>query len=68
MDPICGAIDQFTAVLEAPLTLAVNCTDLVAASEMDCGDRVTEPGKSITIALADLVGSATLVAVMVIAC
>jgi len=41
---------------------------LPAAREIEGGDNVTEDGINITMAFADLVGSATLVAVTVTTC
>ena len=50
------------------MAFAVNCTDFPAASEIECGDNVTEAGINVTTALAILVGSATLFAVTVRTC
>jgi hypothetical protein len=75
--PTLGLSDQVTAVLELPLTVAVNCLDCPAVSDGDLGLKVmltfdAGGGGGVTadvmagprrmVALADLVGSATLVA------
>ncbi len=73
--PTWGFSDQVTAVFEVPLTVALNCFDWPAASDGDFGFRVTltvDGGGVVTagvmagprrmVALADLVGSARLVA------
>ncbi len=58
--------DQVTAVLLEPLTLAVNCCVPPVSSEADVGEIVTATGAlTVTVAEADLVASATLVAVTV---
>ena len=52
-----------------PLTVAVNCCVRVAESETDAGETVTETdGFTVTVAVAFLVGSATLVAVTETVC
>ena len=76
--PTLGLRDQVTAVLELPLTVAVNCFDCPPFNEallglrviltLDGGGVVTAgvmAGPSRTVALADLVGSTRLVAMMV---
>jgi hypothetical protein len=52
-----------TALLEVPPTVAVNCWvwEAVRVAEMGVNEMVTG-GVSVTVALADLVGSAMLVA------
>ncbi len=58
--------DQVTAVLLEPLTLAVNCCVPPVSSEAEAGEIVTATGAlTVTVAEADLVLSATLVAVIV---
>ncbi len=58
--------DQVTAVLLEPLTLAVNCCVHPVSSEAEVGEIVTATGAlTVTVAEADLVLSATLVAVIV---
>jgi hypothetical protein len=56
-------IDQVTAVLLVPLTVAVNVWFCDGSKDTEDGvsETVTE-GVSVTVAVADLVGSATLVA------
>ncbi len=55
--------DQVTAVLLEPLTLAVNCCVPPVSSEAEVGEIVTATGAlTVTVADADLVVSATLVA------
>ena len=65
--PTEGVMDQVTAVLELPVTLAVNCRLCAGASVALEGLKLmlTPAGASWTIALADLEESATLVAVIV---
>jgi hypothetical protein len=53
---------QVTAVLEFPLTLAVNCCVLPVNSEAEVGEMVTATALTVTVAEADLVESAALVA------
>jgi hypothetical protein len=56
--------DQVTAVLELPLTEAVNCCDPPLASDTEAGEIVTATGAdTVTAAEADLLLSAALVAV-----
>ncbi len=58
--------DQVTAVLLEPLMLAVNCCVPPVSSEAEIGEIVTATGAlTVTVADADLVLSATLVAVTV---
>jgi len=64
IDPTFGFRDQLTAVLGVPVTAAVNCWVWEAISVTLVGFTVTEiVGERLTVAEADLVGSATLVAV-----
>jgi hypothetical protein len=65
--PTEGVMDQVTALLELPVTLALNCRLCVGASVAFEGSRLTltPAGVSWTTALADLEESATLVAVIV---
>ena len=69
MLPTLGAIDQFTAELLVPVTVAPNCR-LCPAVSVAVGGLTEMPtvGLSVTIALADLVESATLVANTVTTC
>jgi hypothetical protein len=57
--------DQFTAVLLLPLTLAVNCWVPPVSIEAEVGEMVTATALTVTVAEADLVESAALVAVTV---
>jgi hypothetical protein len=58
--------DQVTAVLLLPLTVAVNCCVPPVSSEVETGEIDTATGAlTVTVAEADLVLSATLVAVTV---
>jgi hypothetical protein len=72
--PIDGELmDQVTAVFELPATVAVNCVVWEAARMAVSGlmlmlTLAPAGGMSWTVALADFVGSATLVAVMVTDC
>jgi len=61
-------IDQVTLVFNAPVTEAVNWAALPAPREIVAGASVIVTGTSMTEAVADFVGSATLVAVTVMAC
>ena len=54
-----------TAVLELPVTVAVNCCIPPVKSEADVGLMLTDTSVTLTVADADLVVSATLVAVTV---
>ena len=56
---------QVTAVLLLPVTVAVNCCVAPVISEAVVGEMVTATRETVTVAEADLVGSATLVAVTV---
>ncbi len=70
MAPTWGERDQVTAVFEAPLTVAVNCMggDVVVRLALD-GFRARETvGLRVTVTLAVLAVSATLVAVTVTVC
>ena len=64
-----GVIDQLTAVLLAPVTVALNCwlCPDVSVTEGGFTDTVIV-GISVTVAVADLFESATLVAVTVTNC
>jgi len=60
--------DQFTAVLLLPVTVAVNCCVPLLNIEADTGEIVTATtgaALTVTVADADLVESATLVALTV---
>ena len=64
-----GLSDQVTPLLVEPLTVAVNCW--VWERVIDAVEGVTDTetvGVSATVAVADLVGSATLVACTVTVC
>ena len=68
--PIEGVMDQVTEVFALPVTIAVNCAvfEAVRAALEGLTPTLTPPpagGVSVTVALADFVESATLVAVMV---
>ena len=58
--------DQVTAVLLVPVTVAANCCVPPVKSEAEVGVTLTETGGgaalTVTVAAADFVGSATLVA------
>lgn len=65
-DTVPPLIDQVTLVLADPVTLAVNCCEPPASSEAETGEIDTATGTlTVTVADADLVESATLVAVTV---
>ena len=66
--PTEGDIDQLTAVLLVPLTLAVIVVDCPPLSEALAGVSVMETGVSEILAVAVLVASAALAAVMVTVC
>ncbi len=68
IEPMLGDINQLTPVLSVPLTVAVKWLDPLPLSEIDDGDSVMATGASVTVALADLVGSAMLVALTITAC
>ncbi len=63
-----AGIDQVTPVLPLPVTVAVNCCTWLAYKVAVVGAIVTTIGTRLTIAEADLAGSASLVAVTVIVC
>jgi hypothetical protein len=64
-----GVMDQFTDVFELPVTVAVNCLLCDAVRVADNGlILMLTMGVSWTVALADLVESATLVAVIITDC
>ena len=64
--PKAGLIDQVTAVLLVPLTVAVNVWFCDGCKETEDGvNETTTGGVRVMVAVADLVGSATLVAVTV---
>ena len=56
---------QVTAVLLLPVTVAVNCCVAPVISDAVVGEMETETAVTVTIAAADLVVSATLVALTV---
>ena len=60
-----GLSDHVTAVLELPVTVAVNCWVCETVREDVAGVSETVTGERLTVALADLVASAVLVAVTV---
>jgi hypothetical protein len=68
MLPNAGFSDQVTAVLLVPVTEAVKVADFPASSVTEAGPSVTPTGCSDTVAAADAVESATLVAVIVTFC
>lgn len=64
-----GLIDHVTAVLARSVTVAVNCCVPPCPNVTVVGDMVTVPGGfKVTVALADLVVSATLVTLTVTVC
>jgi len=67
-EPTEGTADHLTEVLELPVTDAVNCFVWVALSETEFGLNTTPTGARDTVALADLVESAELVAVTMTFC
>ena len=66
MVPTAGLMDHVTPVLDVPPTAAENCWvwDPVRVAVAGVSDRVIE-GFSVTVALADLVGSTTDLAITV---
>ena len=58
-------VDQVTAVLLLPVTVAVNCCVAPVCSEAEVGLMLTDTAVTVTVAEADLLVSATLVAVTV---
>ena len=67
--PTAGLTDQVTAVFDGPLTVAVNCWVWDAVRDAVNGVRETVAGGARPmLALADLVGSAALVALTVTFC
>jgi hypothetical protein len=69
MVPTCGERDQMIAVLVVPLTTPFRAVDCPPVKEVEVGLRVTVMvGTSATVALADLVGSSTLFAVITMFC
>ena len=68
MVPTAGLSSHVTVLLEVPPTVAVYCWVWAAARVADSGvNEMLTGGVSVTVTLADLVGSATLVAVTVTA-
>jgi hypothetical protein len=61
-------MDQVTAVLLEPVTVAFSVVDCPSVNEADEGETVTDTGASDTLAVAVLVGSAALAAVTVTVC
>ena len=57
--------DQVTAVLDVPVTVAVNCCVAPVCSDAEVGLMLTATNDTVTVAEADFEGSATLVAVTV---
>ena len=67
--PTEGDIDQVTFGFVVPLSEALNCCDWLGASVIEVGTTATDTvGSSVMIAVALLVTSAALVAVMVTVC
>jgi hypothetical protein len=66
--PAAGLSDQVTAVLLVPVTEALKVADAEAANETEAGPIVTATGVKDTVALAVLVESAALVAIIVMIC
>ena len=66
--PTAGLTDQVTPVLDEPVTVAVNCWAWEVVRDLVNGVRETATGVSAMLALADLVGSAALVALTVTVC
>jgi hypothetical protein len=60
--------DQVTPVFAVPVTVAVNWLDWPAPREIEDGIRLIALGTSVTLAVADLLGSTALVAVTVAIC
>src|SRR5207253_1681860 len=65
MAPSGGWIDQVTAVLLTPATVAVSCCDAPAASVNVVGVKIRPTGVTVAVALAVTAGSAALCAVIV---
>jgi hypothetical protein len=64
--PTAGLIDQVTPEFDEPPTVAVNCCHWDPVSDTLVGVKDTDTGGTkLTMALADFVGSAALVAVTV---
>ena len=57
--------DHVTAVLLVPVTVAVNCCVAPVSNDAAVGLMLTPTSATVTVADADFVGSATLVAVTV---
>ena len=68
MDPTAGLRDQVTAVLLVPVTEAVKVAEAPMPSDTEAGPTVTPTGVKDTVALALLVVSTMLVAVIVTIC
>ena len=69
MPPTAGLSDQVTPALAVPATVAVNCWVREAVSEVVEGvSEIVTGGLRLTLALADLLESAVLVAVTVTFC
>jgi hypothetical protein len=68
MVPSAGLSDQLTAGLLAPVTAASKATEAPAPTDTELGPTVTAIGCNDTMAVADFVESAALVAVTVMVC
>ena len=68
MDPTAGLRDHVTAVLLVPVTEAVKVAEAPMPSDTEAGPTVTPTGVKDTVALALLVVSTMLVAVIVTIC
>ena len=65
LETVPPVVDQVTAVLVLPVTVAVNCWGAPVCSDAEVGLMLTEIRVTETVAEADFVVSATLVAVTV---
>ena len=63
--PATPSTDHCTAVFVVPVTVAVNCFVALTAMLADVGLMLTATGGTVTVAFADLLESALLVAVTV---
>jgi hypothetical protein len=68
MVPTAGLTDHVTPVLTVPVTVVVNCWVCEAISEVVEGVSEIVTGRRLMVELADLVGSAVLVAFTVTFC
>jgi hypothetical protein len=68
MVPMEGLTDHVTALFAAPVTVAVNCCEAAASTDMVDGDKVSETGLIVMVDVAVSAGFAVLCAVTTTLC